>query len=599
MVSTISLSDSGSAVRETPLWRIFLVIYATALVMVLLDVADGVPFVGDVDDQLRELQIRSLMSGQGHWFDLSLPFVSMPEAYVSPWSRLVDLPYVAIAWLLRPWLPVEQGLSVAFHTWPPIMLAIFGLLAAAAVRRLMGGLAMSGTAFSLSLVLMTMLMSIGVLEFSPGRIDHHNVQIIALMMIFGGLVRWDRIGGLMVGAGAAISTVIGLECLPFVTIVYAGLVACHIAGFGDIRRVIVPASVSMIVVTVVSAFAFLGPVGALSTQCDAFSAPYIVLLCGFSLILGAGAALQGRGTHPLVKLLSLAVPGALLLGGAALIFPSCLAGPYGIIDPLSRALWFDRIWQEKSLLYFYEGGRYNLLFLLGLTASFAILALPFPIACLRKGQYGPAIGYLMAAGALVLTFLVTRNIRFPTVLLPIFLPAVVAMYTGARPAFGRACGLAAVGLVALLIGGRFWFPPVQKPFDAIDYMAGLDCKEQDFSVLASVPAGRIALPQGLGLQVAFAAPPGFSVGAIPFHRASPGMRRMYEAFLTSDPVLRRQALAPFDYVAVCAFPYAVDAAQAPLYAALVHDGDWPGLTPVASSTPSDFQLFRIDHAALR
>ncbi|MDM9628663.1 hypothetical protein QTL95_22475 [Rhizobium sp. S152] len=598
-MSTISLSDSGSAVRETPLWRMFLFIYGTALAMVLLDVADGVPFVGDVDDRLRELQIRSLMSAQGHWFDLSLPFVSMPEAYVSPWSRLVDLPYVVIAWLSQPWLPTEQALSLAFHIWPPIMLAIFSLLAAAAVRRLMSGLAMSGTAFSLSLALMTMLMSIGVLEFSPGRIDHHNVQIIALMMIFGGLVRWDRLGGLMVGAGAAISTVIGLECLPFVTIVYAGLVACHIAGVGDVRRVIVPASVSMIVVSIVSAVAFLGPIGAFSTQCDAFSAPYIVLLCGFSLMLGTCAALQGRGAHPVVKLLSLAVPGALLLGAAALIFPSCLAGPYGIIDPLSRALWFDRIWQEKSILYFYEGGRYNLLVLLGLTTSFAILALPFPIACLRKGQYGPAIAYLMAAGALVLTLLVTRNIRFPMVFLPIFLPAVVAMYTGSRAVYGRICGLAALGLIALFVLGRFWFPPVHKPFDAIDYMAGLDCKGQDFSALASVPAGRIALPQGLALQVAFAAPPGFSVGAIPFHRASPGMRRMYETFLTSDAVLRRQALAPFDYLAVCAFPYEIDGAQAPLYAALMHGGGWPGLEPVASAAPSDFKLFRIDHAALQ
>jgi hypothetical protein len=143
------------------------------------------------------------------------------------------------------------------------------------------------------------------------------------------------------------------------------------------------------------------------------------------------------------------------------------------------------------------------------------------------------------------------------------------------------------------------FPVVDRDFDAVDYMTASACKGQDFSVLEAAPPGRIALPQGIALPVLLSAPAGFSVGAVPFHRASPGMKRMFEAFLTSDTDVRRTALAPFDYLAGCQFPLRVDPKQAPLYAALVRGDSWPGLERVPSTIRTNFQLFRIDHAVLR
>lgn len=77
------------------------------------------------------------------------------------------------------------------------------------------------------------------------------------------------------------------------------------------------------------------------------------------------------------------------------------------------------------------------------------------------------------------------------------------------------------------------------------------------------------------------------------------MKRMFDAFTSSDPVVRRAALQPFDYVAVCRFPLAADPKQAPLYAALAGGGEWPGLERVPYAKPTNFQLFRIDHAKLQ
>lgn len=602
MSDMVACESDQAAAGEMTLWRMFLVVYATALAIVLVDLADGIRFVGDIDDQLRELQIRHLMSAQGSWFDLSLPFISMPATYVSPWSRLVDLPYVAIAWLLQPFMAPSQGLSVAFQLWPPMLLAVCCLLVAATARRLLAGFSLTGTALTVSLMLATVLMSMGVLEFSPGRIDHHNMQIVALMMIIAGLVRWDRAGGLMIGAGAAISTVVGLECLPFIAIAYGGLVLCYIGNVAGVRTVIIASSVSMATVTLVSAMAFLGPAAAVSTQCDAFSAPYIFLLSGFSAILGACVAIQSDRAGPVMRLLALAIPAGAVLIAAAFLFPSCISGPYGIIDPLSRELWFNRVWQEKSIRYFYENGQYDLLLLLALTAAVGAYAGPLVRFRMQTRSFGPLIAYLMALGALILTAFVTRNIRFPIALMPVFLPAVIATMTMKLPAFDKAYRLSAVATAAVAAALCLFFvllPPVAHKFDEVDYMTASECERQDFSVLQAVPPGRVATPQGIAMPLLLAAPTGFSVGAIPFHRASPGMKRMFQAFMTSDPQLRREALAPFDYVAVCRFPLEADPAQAPLYAALARGDGWPGLERINPPTRSDFQLFRIDHAALR
>ncbi|GEO83821.1 MULTISPECIES: hypothetical protein [Alphaproteobacteria] len=71
------------------------------------------------------------------------------------------------------------------------------------------------------------------------------------------------------------------------------------------------------------------------------------------------------------------------------------------------------------------------------------------------------------------------------------------------------------------------------------------------------------------------------------------------AFTTRDPAVRRQVLAPFDYVAVCRFPLDPASNDVSLFAALATGQPWPGLVPIPVSTATRLQLYRIDHAALK
>lgn len=575
----------------------FFTVYLTGLIMVLADFADGKIFHDDADNGMRALQIRELLSGGGHWFDLTLPMIATPDAYVSPWSRLVDLPYVVLAQTLELFMPAATALDWAFLIWPPLMLAIFSLLCVLIIERLLREFKLSRVRCALVLSLTTVLMSIAVLEFAPGRIDHHNVQIIAMMSVLLGLVRWDRGGGWLIGSGSALSVVVGLECLPFVVIAFAGLVGCHLFAVRGAEQVLSGAATATLATSIVCAAAFLGPNVALA-QCDAFSAPYLVLMIGGSLIL-LTASKSSADAALLVRLLVLAVPTGLLLAVTAWNYPQCLQGPYHMIDPLSRTLWFDRIRQEQSLLLFFQLGHYEALTNLALQAMIVVCAVPLMWGRVKRDP-GLVISLLIAATALALTLVVTRYIRFPAALVPLFLPPIIAhLLAGEAELQRRLAG----GLVAVIVGmGAVLYasvPPVERVFDNIDFMGFDECNEQDFSVLTEVTPGRLAAPLGLSMVLVDTMPDGFSVASVPFHRAAPGMKRMFEAFTVDDSDVRRSALAPFDYVAVCRFKLRSKDSYAALYSALAAGEDWPGLIRVAPPRETNFQLFRIDHAALR
>lgn len=575
----------------------FFTVYLTGLFMVLADFADGKIYHADVDNDMRALQIRTLMSSGGHWFDLTLPMIATPDAYVSPWSRLIDLPYVVLARTLELFMPAGTALDWSFLIWPPLMLAIFSGLCVMIIDRLLREFQLSAMRYALVLLLTTMLMTIGVLEFAPGRIDHHNVQIIAVMAVMLGLLRWGRVGGWLIGAGCALSIVVGLECLPFIVIAFAGLVVCFLFGVRAAETVLAGAAMAMLATSILCAAAFLGPNMA-EAQCDAFSAPYLALMVGASLILLAASKTAVTASLP-VKLLSFGVPTALLMGTVAWLYPECLQGPYTVIDPLSRTLWFNRIWQEKSFLFFYRNGQFYLVVNLALQVAMIVCTVPF-VAAKFKRDPGLVISFLIAFAALALTLVVTRYIRFSAAFVPLFLPVAIAHLITAKVGLQRRW---TGGLVGVVVGSASFLyvsiTPIDWSFDSADFMSFDECKEQDLSVLSTVTPGRIAVPLGLSMPLVEVLPDGFSIANVPFHRAAPGMKRMFEAFTTDDSNLRRSSLAPFDYMAVCRFALRSEDGDTALYATLSAGDDWPGLIRVQPARETNFQLFRIDHVSLR
>lgn len=585
--------------KQAGFMALFLLALGVAVPLMLFDIVDGVNFLGDIDDDLRAVQIR-LLAGGGSWFDRTIPMIEMPEAYVSPWSRLVDLPYVAIAWLLTPVLGMETALQAAFWIWPPLMLVLFCGLVVSTLRAMLDGIM---PLEPIGVIGSVLLMWLALWEFSPGRVDHHNVQLLLIMLTFCGLGLWTPKGAVLAGVGCAGSVAVGLELLPLIALVLGGVSLCWVLDRPGSRAFATSLGLSILAVTPLLGLALIGPAGLASTQCDALSAPYALALAGYGGITAALAALSLRSemigrTGMIGRGILVAVAGGALVGLLAWQFPLCLEGPYHMIDPLSRTYWLDRVEQEKSFLLYFQHGKTAELIVLGALVAITALAAPIVVSTIRDGRSGVVIIYVCAVAALALALLQTRYIRFPAALVPLFVPFALHMVSRDTKAGARLLGAVVVVVAGTGLLLKALAPAPSDSIDAVDYLTYAGCKQPDVSILDEVTPGRIMMPAWLGLRLLDQLPQGISVAAVSFHRAAPGMRRILQSFISDDSQTRRLALEGFDYVALCRLPVPASIAADNLFTVVARGGDWPGLTPL-SGEEDEFMLFEIDHAQLR
>src|SRR3954465_12268177 len=91
--------------------------------------------LGDTDDNMRMMQVRGLLHGQG-WFDLRQYRMNPPLGANIHWSRLVDLPIAGLILALRPLIggAGAERWAVAVAPLLPYLLLVFSL--ALTARRL-------------------------------------------------------------------------------------------------------------------------------------------------------------------------------------------------------------------------------------------------------------------------------------------------------------------------------------------------------------------------------------------------------------------------------------------------------------------------------
>lgn len=545
--------------------------------------------VQDIDDIARRLQIADLLR-DGEWHDLTWPFLAMPEPYVSPWSRLVDLPYVLVTWLFQPALGQDAAFEIARFVVPLLWLIAYAWLAVRLIREILGeqpSLPQIGAAAVASLF--------AVIEFMPNRVDHHNVQIVLLLALCLGIVSKHRFAGILVGVASVLSIAVGLECAPYIALALAG-VAIHAA--------LAPNStmVARLSLTGWSLLAFTLPAGLLltggtlfQTQCDALSAPWASALIAAGVVAAGAPVIWKRlGLHSPTARLGVLVAGALVvLGVLWTAFPECHAGPYTMINETAHTYWISNVIQEKGPAGAFARGE-NLLVLIFMV----LLALTLGAWMNPKTYRSPVLILLLIATlGTLLTAWQMRNFKFPAALLPLFLPLFIERV---REDGGARRAIAVLLPPALLLASfALLVKPTGRALTLIDYMEGDACRDADLSSLETLPASRIMAPLGLSLTLAeYISDTGspHKIAAMPFHRASPGIERVFQTFALTNPELRKQALARYSYVAICTLPEtSADPSAALLYATLSSSKGWPGLVEVSPITGSRLRLLEIDH----
>ncbi len=512
---------------------------------------------GDADDLLKMHEIRTLLE-TGNIFDRTMPGIVQPEPYISHWPWIVDLPYAAFARLLAPFAGFEPALMLASFAVPLLLLAP----ALYFYNRLVIATGFAYPAVALPLALIFAVRTF--FEYAPGRIDYHNLQILLLLAALVLMMSPSRFSAFVNGLLAALAIAVSAEFAPFYALVMAVYAFDWIFGRegGDDR--IVGFGLALAIGAIGLFAAIVPPSAYAAIRCDTYSAPHVTALAAAGLSFAIVPLLVGRRGGWATRAAILLVFAAASLAALVMLFPQCLAGPYGALDAYVRDNMLNRILQELSLFR-----RPDFV----LSAGFPSMALLFVgalapvVICLDPhGRSRPhVILALFSLLALVLAIDYLRYFRYLPVfsgiglifVLASFLPrdARLARYLESSvPVASRRYALIAPGLV--LSGAMALYHlsvrPSQAAVPAAEFADG--CYFSHFEPQRGWPAGAVVLSPPLIGSHFVALAEGPKVVTIPNHPSAKGIERSYR-FLdpsTADPRAILDA-SKATHVAICAW----------------------------------------------
>jgi len=323
----------------------------------------------DADNAMRLVEIQDYLGGQ-NWFDVSQARLGPDGGTAMHWSRLVDLPVLAITSLLDIFLPSEAALHWATVVWPPIsvLLLVWALVTGA---RFLGG---RETLVFTCIIAATILFRHQ--NFLSGSIDHHNLQLgfLALSLAFSIDPQRRPTSLAIAGAALASSVAIGAEVYPFVAVICA-FHALDWALAGRVaQRGAMAFGVSFAAMTAVFFAASVAPENYGAVYCDALSLATVsvALLGGVGLALAA-VGLSGRSLPWRLAALGLIGLGCgLLLAWQA---PQCLANPLDGLPPIVRTLWLEKVDEARPLFAARPNAWQEIPYMTGITLVAAIVSL--------------------------------------------------------------------------------------------------------------------------------------------------------------------------------------------------------------------------------
>lgn len=525
------------------------------------------PLHNDTDDAMRMVTAENLLNGQP-WQDTSVARDNTPFGGNLHWSRLVDAPIAGLIALF--------GANGAAIIWPLLLIVPLVALTRLVVGRLVptAGLGTVAALVALTLPLYT--------EFVPGRVDHHNAQIVLLQALLAALLlgRRNFWGGLLAGVIAATCFAIGLEIMVIVIGAAAGLAIAWLAAPQEHKRGLVGFAIGLGGAALAYFVIATPPANYFVAACDALSIVYVVALVLGGIALAASALVASH--------LNVAARAAILLGlgiAAAIItavlFPACLAGPYAGIDPRLGA-YFASIVEAIPLWRLGERAAFDSVLFIG-TALLALsivvsLAMSAFLAARRRGeaQRDWLIVFLMLAAAFAMMALQLRGSRLTGALaIPAYAWLIASIRAHWRPVLLQAFGLLVAWLLAasfaqfifaaLVAGGPSTAAPV-TPGPSV-----AECRrESAYTQLAALPVGRVAVPISIASHVLRYTP--HSVLSAGFHRNGQSVVDSLDFFAGNES--RAQEIVAergLTYVVTCGVDDAIDS--------------WSWLTPLPSSGP--------------
>ncbi len=502
--------------------------------------------LGDTDDNMRLMQVRALLNGQG-WYDLHQYRLNPPEGADIHWSRFVDLPLAGLILLFKPIIGGANAEYVAITAAPilPLLVAMTGLTVA--TRRLI-----APYAFIIAIAVMMFCQAM-LSMYMPTRIDHHGWQLALLPWLVAGIADPKAArGGATIGVASALSLVIGLEMAPYLAIV-AGVIGLRwIFETGEAAR-LRSFGLALAGATAAGYLVFASTLNSVP-RCDALSPVWL------SVVLSGGALLLGLSfiTTPDWRVrMGVALAGATAMSvGFALVWPQCLGRLEGISPELYQ-LWFSHIREVKpvteqsfevqiALGFSAVIGPIGALYAMirargtdrfGAWGAVFLLCLCSAALLLWQSRAGPAVQMLSIPGATALGWLIMPKMRASrSVLVRVF---------GTVAAFAVISGLAVQMLLILKP------EPVVKGGKDLSAKANSRCATiPALAPIAKLPAGTVFTFVDLSPRLIVLTP--HSAIAGPYHRNGDAILAVHRAFRAppqeAEAIVRSRASR---YVLIC------------------------------------------------
>lgn len=529
MAQTLAVSRGAFAATKTgapSLWsRLGLVslLYALGTIVALLIFnRHATDYVGlDNDDIMRLVEVRDFLGGQG-WFDMMQYRLGLDGGTLMHWSRFIDLPIASLIAFFRLFLSPESAEAAALTVWPLMLVLPLMAFMGLAGRRVAG---VEGMHFSLILTTLFVLTS---RRFSPGSIDHDNVQLglVALSAAMLADESYRPRNFAIAAIALAIALGIGAETTPFVAVAcmaVAGLWAWDGELFAPAAR----AFALTLTIAVSAAFFALVPPHLYSTvTCDNLSLGFygITSVGGVGLLLSALFA--SRLSRPW-RMVVLAANGTAVFATTLVIAPQCLRNPLADLDPMLIQLWLSKVSEAQSIFSVAQRQPETL----GAFYATSLMAIVLCIVRILRGERARLHAVLMALVAVnwIITLVQVRGAEFANLLAILPLAILLAELRRVSVANTRNVRAALLYIVATLlavpavwaVGGELVKNGVTKSFAAAPDEAKNCYSKQAFAPIAGLAPGVIAAPSNMGSPLLRFTPHRTLSG--PYHRDPDGM----------------------------------------------------------------------------
>jgi hypothetical protein len=500
----------------------------------------------DTDDAMRLVGMRDWLAGQS-WFDLHQARLDPSVGYESHWSRLIDAGLAGFFLLLQVF--DASAAERLMRAWWPLLWLLPTIAGMAAVAWRIAGREAATVALLLALMGVPAYQ-----QFTPGRIDHHNVMIALTMLAIAAVVWSDRKRWTAAAAGglSGLALAIGFECLPYLATAGAGLALRHLFDRNAGR----PLRDYGLALAGSAAIAFLVSVAPdhwTRSQCDsiAFNSAAAVICTGLVL------ALVGRFSHDsaLTRCFALAAAGSLGMAVCILLDPRCIRGPFALVDPGIWPVWHDHVRELQPLISVFRVNPLTAAAIVAFPAAAVVAAL----ALARERMLRRDFGFLVAVAVLLVAFAtMVGAIRGYSYAMWLGMPLVAAAALRLFAALGLQRLVPRIAVAMLLTplavsSGAITVALAKGLADTDSFArpASRHCiQTASYAGLAKLPPGLVVTDVSYGPYLLALTP--HAVVAAPYHRAGHGIVLAHRA-LAAPPDAARGILkqAKADYVMVC------------------------------------------------